>query len=130
MATRPRAGAPAQTLSFLFADLRDYTAFVEARGDVAATALIAEYRRIVRAAVAETGGGEIKTEGDSFYVVFASARQALQCAVAILREADRHTREHATQPIRVGIGIHLGEPVPHEGQYVGSAVNVAARLAQ
>ncbi len=120
----------AGTLSFLFADLRDYTAFVEAHGDAAAAALIADYRRLVRAEVARAGGGEIKTEGDSFYVVFPSARQALQAGIGILREAERQRRERPDRPLRIGVGIHAGEPVPHEGQYVGSAVNIAARLAQ
>ncbi len=120
----------ADTLSFLFADLRDYTAFVEAHGDAAAAALIADYRRLVRAEVARAGGGEIKTEGDSFYVVFPSARQALQAGIGILQEAERRSRERPERPLPIGVGIHAGEPVPHEGQYVGSAVNIAARLAQ
>ncbi len=76
-----------------------------------------------------TGGGEVKTEGDSFYVVFPTAGTALACATAILQHAARATRENPSRPLRVGIGIHAGEPVPHEGQYVGSAVNLAARLA-
>ncbi len=117
------------TLSFLFADLRDYTAFVEKHGDAAAAGLIADYRALVRREVAKTGGGEIKTEGDSFYVVFPTARQALQCAIGVLRSAERHNRGRPDRPIRAGIGVHVGEPVPHEGQYVGSAVNVAARCA-
>ncbi len=120
----------AGTLSILFSDLRDYTAFVEKHGDAAGAALIAEYRRLVRAEVARAGGGEINTAGDSFYVVFPTARQALQAAIGILREADRYSRERPDRPLRIGIGIHAGEPVPHEGQHVGSAVNIAARLAQ
>src|SRR5947207_10754270 len=119
-----------QTLTFLFSDLRDYTRFVEQFGDTAATTLIGEYRRIVRAEVAKTAGAEIKTEGDSFYVVFTSARAAVGCGVGILREADRYSRARPDQPMKVGVGIHAGEPVPHEGQYVGAAVIVAARLAQ
>ena len=116
------------TRSFLFADLRDYTSFVERHGDVAATELIADYRRLVRAEVARTGGGEVKTEGDSFYIVFTSARQAVECAVGMLRSAEGTAS--TARPIRVGVGLHAGEPVPHEGQFVGSAVNIAARLAQ
>jgi class 3 adenylate cyclase/tetratricopeptide (TPR) repeat protein len=123
-----RVTAPG-TLTFLFADLRDYTAFVERHGDAAAAELIADYRRIVRAELAKTGGGEIKTEGDSFYLVFPSSRLALLCAVGILRSAEGATASRPDRPIRVGIGVHAGEPVAHEGQYVGSAVNLAARLA-
>ncbi|HVR87936.1 MAG TPA: AAA family ATPase [Candidatus Limnocylindria bacterium] len=128
--TLPAAAvAPTGTLTFLFADLRDYTAFVERHGDAAATELIADYRQVVRAELAKTGGGEIKTEGDSFYLVFPSARLAVQCGVGILRTAERAAATRPERPLRVGIGIHAGEPVAHEGQYVGSAVNIAARLA-
>ncbi len=121
---------PTHTLTFVFADLRDYTAFVERHGDAAGAGLIADYRRLVRHEVAGTGGGEVKTEGDSFFVVFATARQALHCAVGILREAERMSAERPERPIRIGVGVHAGEPVPQEGQFVGSAVNIAARLAQ
>lgn len=121
---------PAHTLTFLFADLRDYTSFVERHGDIAAAQLIADYRRLVRREVAGTGGGEVKTEGDSFFVVFSTARQALHCAIGILREAERLNAERPERPLRIGVGIHAGEPVPQGSDYVGSAVNVAARLAQ
>jgi len=117
------------TLTFFFCDLRDYTAFVEAHGDAVATKLIAAYRALVRSAVARAGGGEIRTEGDSFYVIFSTAAQALQCAIEVLNTAVQHTADHPELPIRVGIGIHAGEPVAHEGEFVGSAGNVASRLA-
>jgi class 3 adenylate cyclase len=115
-----------RTLTFLFADIRDYTAFVEEHGDVRARQLIARFRRVVRAQLGATGGGEIKTEGDSFYLVFQTAGQALRCAIAIMNESADPQRAGGALP--VGIGIHAGEPVPLEGQYVGSAVNIAARL--
>ncbi len=118
------------TKTFLFSDLRDYTRFVEQHGDSAAATLIADYRRIVRAELARHEGGEIKTEGDSFYVVFSTTGSAVTCAAAILRAAEGYSREHPDRQMRIGVGIHAGEPVPHEGPYVGSAVIVAARLAQ
>lgn len=126
---KPR-GPVTGTLSVLFADLRDYTAFVEAHGDAAASALVADYRRLVRAQVAQAGGGEIKTEGDSFFVVFPTARQALQAGIGILREATLQARPRPDRPLRIGVGIHAGEPVAHEGDYIGSAVNVAASGAR
>jgi len=124
------APATSQTLTFLFSDLRDYTRFVEQFGDAAATTLIGDYRRVVRAEIAKVAGAEIKTEGDSFYVVFTSARAAVTCAQGILREAERYSKERPDRPMRVGVGVHAGEPMPHEGQFVGGAVIVAARLAQ
>ncbi|HUG06024.1 MAG TPA: AAA family ATPase, partial [Candidatus Limnocylindria bacterium] len=109
--------------------LRDYTTFVEAHGDAAAADLLRAYRELVRAEVARHTGAEVKTEGDSFYVVFESPSAALECAVAIQRAAHEHASHGTGAPIRVGIGLHAGETVPYDDQFVGSAVNVAARLA-
>ena len=113
---------------FLFADLRGYTAFVERHGDAAAADLLDAYRELVRAEVARHAGAEIRTEGDSFYVVFGSARRAVACALAIVAEAEQATREHPERPINVGIGINAGETVQRGEGFVGTAVNLAARV--
>src|SRR5687767_7482212 len=130
-ASRAAARKPDKTVTraFLFSDLRGYTDFVESRGDAEAAGLLREYRGIVRAAVARSGGAEVKTEGDSFYVVFESALAALDCAVTIHRAAQAYNDGHPAAPIRIGMGLHVGETVPYDDQFVGGAVNVAARLA-
>ncbi|HSS35779.1 MAG TPA: adenylate/guanylate cyclase domain-containing protein, partial [Patescibacteria group bacterium] len=68
------------TRGFLFADLRDYTRYLESHGAVDAADLLVRYRTLVRKAVAEYDGAEIKTEGDSFYVVFQAVSAAVLCA--------------------------------------------------
>jgi class 3 adenylate cyclase len=113
---------------FLFADLRGYTAFVERHGDAAAADLLDAYRSLVRDEVARHAGAEIRTEGDSFYVVFQSARRAVICGLAIVRAAERFRHDHPEQPIRVGIGINAGETVQRGEGFVGTAVNLAARV--
>lgn len=113
---------------FLFADLRGYTAFVERHGDSAAADLLDAYRELVRAEVAGHAGAEIRTEGDSFYVVFGSARRAVACGLAIVAAAERASRGHPERPISVGIGINAGETVQRGEGYVGTAVNLAARV--
>ena len=117
-----------RTRGFLFADLRGWTAFVEAHGDAEAAVLLTTYRDLVRATVAQFGGAEIKTEGDSFYVVFDAASGAVECGLALVDAAAAASREHPERPIRVGVGIHAGETIEMDGGYVGSAVNVAARV--
>ena len=125
-----RAGRKAPvTRAFLFADLRGYTDFVERNGDAAAARLLRDYRALVRREVARATGAEVKTEGDSFYVVFDSASAALDCAVAVQRRARTRNEKEGTEPIAVGIGLHAGETVAFDQQFVGSAVNVASRLA-
>ena len=108
---------------FLFADLRGYSAFVERRGDIAGSELLARYREIVRSVVAEHEGAEIRTEGDSFYVVFPSASRAVTCGMGILAGTTA-----AALPVGVGVGVHAGEAAETSEGPVGSAVNIAARV--
>jgi class 3 adenylate cyclase len=117
------------TRAFLFSDLRDYTSYVEAKGDAAAARLLRDYRTLVRREVARHDGGEVKTEGDSFYVVFEAPSAALDCAVSILRAADIRNGRDPTAPLQIGIGVHAGETIAYDDQFVGSAVNIASRLA-
>ena len=117
------------TRAFFFSDLRDYTSFVEAKGDAAAARLLREYRTLVRREVARHEGAEVKTEGDSFYVVFDRPSAALECAVAILRAAEIQNGKDPTAPLRIGVGLHAGETVEYDDQFVGSAVNIGSRLA-
>lgn len=115
--------------TFLFSDLRDYTGFIETKGDAAAAKMLRASRRIVRDAVVKHRGAEIKTEGDSFYVVFRSPSSALRCALDAQAAAARYTTAHPETPVRMGIGINTGEAIPHDKGYVGSAVIVANRLS-
>jgi class 3 adenylate cyclase len=137
---------PSLTRGFLFADLRSYTSYVEQHGDHAGARLLERYRTLVRAAVAAARGAEIKTEGDSFYVVFDSASAAVRCGLAIVGAAAEtaaraaetaavqgaaaaaQAADHAAAPIEVGVGVHAGETVATAEGFVGSAVNIAARL--
>ena len=82
----------------------------------------------MRDTIARHGGAEIKTEGDSFYVVFPSASAAV-----MLRPVHRGRRGGPSQadpehPIQVGVGVNAGEAVAAAEGYVGSAVNIAARV--
>jgi class 3 adenylate cyclase len=116
----------AGTKGFLFCDLRGYTAYVEAHGDQAAAELLATYRELVRSVIAKHDGAEIRTEGDSFYIVFPAASGAVEAGLGIVAgAAERSTRE---RPIAVGIGIHAGETVSTDEGLVGGAVNIAARV--
>jgi len=117
----------AHVRGFFFADLRGYTAFVERHGDKAASALLGSYRTLVRAAVAQFKGAEIRTEGDGFYVVFPSPSSAIRCGLAILEQAAASTAA-AGGPLPVGIGVHAGETEDSAEGFVGSAVNIAARV--
>jgi branched-chain amino acid transport system substrate-binding protein len=130
--TDPAAHASATdatyTRAFLFADLRAYTAFADRHGDASAAELLVRYRALVRRAIDRFHGAEIRTEGDSFYVVFVSVSEAVRCGLEITREAAAETSEGAEDRISVGVGINAGETFETPDGYVGSSVNIAARI--
>ena len=119
---------PPQTRGFLFADLRGYSAFTERHGDLAARELLATYRRSVRQVIGSFDGAEIRTEGDSFYVVFDSVSHAVRAGLAILETVAEPSADSAAHPVPVGIGIHAGEAEDSAEGIVSGAVNVAARI--
>src|SRR5215212_821127 len=112
----------------LFSDLRGYTTFLEQAGNAAGAAMLERYRKLVRSALARHGGREVSTDGDAFYVVFPSASSAVNCGLAIVEDAARENSTQPHQPIQVGVGIHTGEVVETAETFVGTAVNVAARI--
>jgi branched-chain amino acid transport system substrate-binding protein len=126
-ATDERSGGSI-TRGFLFADLRGYTRFVETRGAAAAADLLLRYRGLVRGLIGRWAGAEIRTEGDSFYVVFPAVSAAVQCGLDIIDGARTESVDHPDAPIAVGIGIHAGETIETPDGYVGGPVNIAARL--
>src|SRR5438552_17311272 len=122
-------GAPdSVTRGFLFSDLRAYTDYVETHGAARAASLLDRYRTLVRDAIKRFGGAEIKTEGDSFYVVFNSVSSAVRCGLVITANALPDAAEHPDELIKVGIGVHAGETIETSEGYVGSPVNIAARI--
>jgi len=107
----------------LFTDIEGSTRMVQelgpAYGDV-----LSDQRRIMRRTIAAYGGHEMGTEGDSFFVVFASATKALAAAVDAQRALGRHEWP-ASATVRVRMGVHVGAPERHEEGYVGVDLNRA-----
>jgi class 3 adenylate cyclase/DNA-binding beta-propeller fold protein YncE len=110
----------------LFTDIEGSTRLVKALRERYAEVL-AEHRRLVRAAIAGQAGCEVDTQGDAFFAAFAGAKQAVLCAVEIQRLLAAHDWPDGA-PVRVRIGIHTGQAVPAAGVYTGLAVHRAARI--
>ncbi len=111
----------------LFSDIEGSTALLGRLGDRYGEALEA-HRAIIRAAVSACGGHEMGTEGDSFFVVFRSAADAVACCVAAQRALAGQAWP-GDGVVRVRMGLHTGEPVRHQDGYVGMDVHRAARIA-
>jgi class 3 adenylate cyclase/tetratricopeptide (TPR) repeat protein len=120
------SGLPGGAVTFLFTDIEGSTRLVKALRERYGEVL-AEHRRLIRAAIAGQAGHEVDTQGDAFFVAFAGAKQAVLCALEIQRALAGHAWP-AGAAVRVRIGIHTGQAVPAEGGYTGLAVHRAARI--
>ena len=124
--SRPGRGLPGGVVTFLFSDIERSTRLVKALREEYPQVL-AEHRRLVRAAVTAHGGHEVDTQGDGFFVAFGGARQAVACALAVQRALAAYPWP-AGAPVRVRIGVHTGEAVLTGQGYTGVAVHRAARI--
>jgi class 3 adenylate cyclase len=120
------SGLPGGVVTFLFGDIEGSTGLVKALRERYAQVL-AEYRRLVRAAVAAHGGQEVDTAGDGFFVAFGGATRAVVCALDVQRALAAY-RWPGGAAVRVRIGVHTGQAVLAGGGYTGVAVHRAARI--
>jgi predicted ATPase/class 3 adenylate cyclase len=118
---------PTGTITMLFSDIEGSTALLSRLGDRYGEAL-SDHRALLRAAFAAWHGREMGTEGDSFFVVFVSAGEAVACALAAQRALVGHDWPGG-DAVRVRMGLHSGEPTRHEDGYIGMDVHRAARIA-
>jgi predicted ATPase/class 3 adenylate cyclase len=110
----------------LFSDIEGSTRLVKALRE-RYPQVLAEHRRLVRAAIAAHGGSEVDTQGDAFFAAFGGATQAVLCALDIQRALAGHGWPGGVQ-VRVRLGVHTGQAVRAGGAYTGLAVHRAARI--
>jgi class 3 adenylate cyclase/tetratricopeptide (TPR) repeat protein len=115
------------TTSVLFTDLVGSTELAVRLGWDVAEELRLVHFGLLRTAVDECGGTEVKNLGDGVMVVYPSVTAALASAVRIQQSLEVHNRS-ATTPLSVRIGIAHGEANTDEGEYYGEPVIEASRL--
>ncbi len=109
--------------AILFVDLCSFTALADAMGDRLAVGVLERFSQIVREAVSRNEGRVVKQIGDAFMLVFPQPQPAVMCAL----EIEKRTAAEPQFPA-VRSGVHWGQVLYREGDYVGTSVNVAARL--
>ena len=111
----------------VFTDLEGSTGLLTRLGEAAYLGLLGEHDRLVRQALADHRGREVKHTGDGFMAAFDGVAPALRCALAI--QAAFATRPAAGPGLdmRVRIGISSGEPVNRDDDLFGRTVHLAAR---
>jgi WD40 repeat protein/class 3 adenylate cyclase len=118
---------PAGTVTFLFTDIEGSTRLLRELGDRYA-GVLTDHHRLLREVFETHGGREVDTQGDSFFVAFGDASDAVRAAGAAQRALAAHRWPGETD-VRVRMGIHTGEPLVAGDNYVGIDVHRAARIA-
>ena len=118
---------PTGTVTFLFTDIEGSTKLLQRLGADYAHAL-GEHQALLRAAFAAHDGVEVDTQGDAFFVAFATAPEAVAAAAEATRALAAHAWPEGTT-LRVRMGLHTGTPQVVADHYVGLDVHRAARIA-
>jgi YVTN family beta-propeller protein len=117
---------PTGAVTFLFTDIEGSTRLVkQLRNDYGA--VLRDHQRVLRGAFEAHHGYEVDTQGDSFFVAFASAREALLAAVEGQLALRAHPWPDGVE-IKVRMGLHTGQVSAQDGRYTGLAVHRAARI--
>ena len=113
--------------TFLFTDIVRSTKLVDAIGDEAWQSLIRWHDQTLRSLVAEHRGEEIRHQGDGFFIAFANAHDAIECAVAIQRRLAEQRRKQGFA-LQIRIGMHTAVAHRRGLDYAGFGIHEAARI--
>jgi class 3 adenylate cyclase len=108
---------------FLIADLSGYTALTEAHGNISAAQIVKRYIEIVQECLYKDAQ-IVETVGDEVLIVGNDAATIIQLALNLRDKVEKEPNFPS-----VHIGIHAGSVLQQEGQYFGSAINIASRVA-
>ncbi len=125
------AGTGPATSAFrtiLFTDLESSTSLLQEVGESAYMVLLAEHDLVIRRALMQSHGREVKHTGDGIMASFEDVADALRGAGAIQDGFDARTAGGGTPELRVRIGLAAGEPVDHNDDLFGSTVHLARRI--
>ena len=115
--------------AILAADVAGYSRLMGVDEEGTLAALKAYRRELVDPKIAEHRGRIVKTTGDGALVEFASAVDAVRCAMEIQRAmAERNAAIPEDRRVEFRIGINVGDIIIDEGDIYGDGVNIAARV--
>ncbi len=118
--------ASPEALTFVFADLESSTRLWESFPDAMKTAM-ERHDAILRGAVEGAHGRVVKITGDGLMAVFRSPSQGVSACLQA-QQALHDEMWPETGPLRVRMGIHVGEAQLRDGDFYGPSVNRAARI--
>ncbi len=123
-----REGEKKQTMVIMMTDIKGYSAKME-QDEAATFALLKEHNVIMRKAIGQNRGREIKTIGDAFMVTFNAPIDGVRCGMAMQKELHAFNKARpANDQLLVRIGLYQGEVIVTQKDVFGEGVNIAARM--
>lgn len=122
------SSGPDGTVTIAFTDIEDSMKLNSLVGDRRWLDILHAHNEVVTSVTDEHGGSIVKGQGDGFMLAFASARRAIACARGI-QQGIAVRFDDPGSPIRVRIGLHVGETINEADDFFGHAVAYAARIA-
>ena len=114
--------------TIMFTDMEGSTTLTTSLGDAKAMELFRTHDAIIRDAIKDYGGREVKHTGDGFMVSFGTTSRAVECATCIQDRFASYNKKDPITPIHLRIGLSAGEPVTEGHDLFGSTVQLAARI--
>ena len=118
---------PTGIVTLLFTDIEGSTKLLDRLGAERYAAVLEMHRVLLREPFEKRDGFEFGTEGDAFFVAFASASEALAAAAEGQQALARAAWPDGVE-VRVRMGIHTGEPLRVDANYVGIDIHRVARI--
>jgi class 3 adenylate cyclase len=115
--------------TIMFTDIVDSTGMTERLGDTRGVEMVRAHDAMVRRALKDKRGREVKHTGDGIMASFDDTRSAVECARGIQQAFDAFNLASNVK-LRVRIGLDVGEPVADSNDLFGTTVQTAARLCQ
>lgn len=115
--------------TIMFTDIVDSTGMTTRLGDARAVEMVRAHDAMVRRALGDHNGREVKHTGDGIMASFTDTKAAVHGAIAI-QQAFAAFNATNKEKLRVRIGLDVGEPVADSDDLFGETVNTAVRLCQ
>jgi predicted ATPase/class 3 adenylate cyclase len=123
-----RTELPSGLVTFVFTDIEGSTRLARMLGDDYGSVL-GDHRSVMRTALSDFGGVELFTEGDSFFIAFQDAGDAVAACVEAQRQLSAHEWPSSEVAPKVRMGMHTGPARPVGNEYASAEVHRASRVA-
>ena len=115
-------------VTVMFTDMVGSTALTQTMGDAVAQQVVRAHNRVVREALAQHGGKEVKHTGDGIMASFSTTSNGVEAAIDIQRGTENHNRNNPDLPLKIKIGLNAGEPIAEDNDLFGTTVQLSARI--